>query len=289
MALEEFVYKYYIQPIQEHSGYNPVNTLTYVVIALAAAYGIYLLLKRERIKMDSAFVLSVVPFVLFGSTFRVLVDAVDTGVAAAHRDALGGLFGKIVVDSGIYNYGYLTVTPGIYVVVGLLTLASVLAFNRLRRTRALAYFGWALWLTQVVLFLPLAKNSLYFALILALAAGGALVARPFLRHYGVRLPLADLAVLSHALDGSATFVILDVYNKFAGAAYFEQHVLGRWIGDVFGTMFAFYAIKVAFATAACVVLDREKDEAERLYILLLLIIFGLAPGVRDALRLLAGA
>ncbi|MEM4389455.1 MAG: DUF63 family protein [Candidatus Micrarchaeia archaeon] len=289
MTLDEFIYRYYIQPIQQHTGYNPVNTLTYVVIALAAAYGIFLLLRHERIRIDRKFVLSIIPFILFGSTFRVLVDAVDTGVAATHRGALGGLFGKIVVDSGIYNYGYLTVTPGIYVVVGLLTLASVLVFNKLGKGHALAHFGWALWLTQLALFLPLAKNHLYFALVLALAVGGTLLARPFLRHYGVKLPLAELAVFSHALDGGATFVIIDIYNRLAGAAYFEQHVVGRWIGDVFGTMFAFYAIKVAFATAACVVLDREKDESEKMYILLLLVIFGLAPGVRDVLRLLAGA
>jgi len=289
MALDEFIYRYYIQPIQEHSGYNEVNTLTYVVAALLAAYGIFFLLKRERIRIDRGFVLSVIPFILFGSTFRVIVDAVDTGVAAAHREALFGLFGRIVIDSGIYNYGYLTVTPGIYVVVGLLTIASIIVFHRLGAGRWLAHFGWALWLTQLILFLPLAKNNLYFALILFIALGGVLMAQPFLRHYRVRLPLSGAVVFSHALDGGATFVIIDIYNRFAGASYFEQHVLGRWIGDLFGTMLAFYVIKVAFATGACIILDREKDEEEKLYILLLLIIFGLAPGVRDALRLLAGA
>jgi uncharacterized membrane protein len=48
-------------------------------------------------------------------------------------------------------------------------------------------------------------------------------------------------------------------------------------------------VKVLFSSAAVWIVETSDDRRdEKNYILLLLIIFGLAPGVRDALRLLAG-
>ena len=86
----QFFYDNFIRPMDERTGYNAINTITYAAIALLAAYLLYKGLQRLKIKIDDSFVPSIIPFILFGSTLRVVVDA------------------------NILPYSYLTTTPGIY-------------------------------------------------------------------------------------------------------------------------------------------------------------------------------
>lgn len=77
-------------------------------------------------------------------------------------------------------------------------------------------------------------------------------------------------------------------------SYGEQHVVGNFIIGAFGTPFGFYLLKLLFVLAVVFLLRRELNEKksaeaeEKNYILLIITIFGLAPGVRDALRIIAG-
>ncbi|MBI4406522.1 DUF63 family protein, partial [Candidatus Micrarchaeota archaeon] len=88
-------------------------------------------------------------------------------------------------------------------------------------------------------------------------------------------------VISQGFDGAATFVAV----SFGG--YSEQHVVGNLIFDYFGGPFAFLVVKLLFALLVVYVLRREKGN-EVPFVSLLITLFGLAPGTRDALRLLAG-
>ena len=83
---------------------------------------------------------------------------------------------------------------------------------------------------------------------------------------------------------------IDVFSRASGVSYFEQHVFTNLISQLFNGFWAFYLIKIAFATAVVCWLFKSGDveEDEKYYVLLLVIIFGLAPGVRDSLRLLCG-
>ena len=74
-ALEEF----FISPILEKTGYNAVNTLVYAGIALVAVYALFHIVKKCKVKIDNGFFWGVLSFVLFGSTARVVTDAVDAG------------------------------------------------------------------------------------------------------------------------------------------------------------------------------------------------------------------
>lgn len=258
---------YFIRPMDERTGYNAVNTAVYAAIALIAAYLIYRMLKRLKIKIDDGFIFSITPFILFGATMRVVVDA------------------------NILPYTYLTTTPGIYVLIGLTTIAAVLVFHRLAIMRHLWAFGAVLWLASIAPLVPLFKNFDFFVFILLLALTGAALGNAILTSLKVRCRWQYiLAAFAHSLDGAATFVSIDIFSRIAGAQYFEQHVFTNIISVVFGGFWAFYAIKILFATGAVWLLDRDsglKDD-ELNYVILLIIIFGLAPGVRDALRLLCG-
>lgn len=314
-----FFYEYFIRPIDEHSGYNPVNTIAYALVALLAAYAIYLLLKRAKIRIDENFAYSLPPFVLLGSAMRVAADALDpvfpatAAWSAAHSPLL-----SFVASSGINLYALLA-SPGVYLVVGPLTVASVLAFNHLRRQRLIPYFGLALSALPLAAILPLATNFTPFAAILLLALFGAAAGASIARHLGqwLALPgkllsrgkggkqaaaapaavgvLGASAIFAHALDGAATFTSINLFGMLGGVVhspfgYGEQHVLSNAIGAVFGGFWAFYAVKVLFAAAVVYWLGKSSDvsEEERVYVLLLVIIFGLAPGIRDALRMLCG-
>jgi len=103
-----------------------------------------------------------------------------------------------------------------------------------------------------------------------------------------------IAVLGHALDGAATFVVIDLFGKFSGIPYGEQHVVPNMIGGILGSsgfgFLLFYAIKVALSFAAVYFINKEaNNDRERYFLILLLAIMGIAPGIRDVLRMLAGA
>lgn len=283
---------YFIRPIYDRAGYNIINTLVYATIALIFAFIFFKILKREKVKLDEKFLLRVIPFILLGSTVRVVTDA--TGVPPdipnqflQNSSALFGLYG-VVGNLHVYDYGFLTATPGIYVVIGMLTFISIIFFNRIRRMDLLPVFALVLLLPHLIILLPLMKNLSYFLLVVLLSLLGLLCGKLLLEGMKLKVGLSQLLVVfSHSLDGAASYVAIDLFNN--GTAYFEQHVVSGALGTIFGTMLAFYIVKVIFSSIAVWIVETSDDKRdEKNYILLLLIIFGLAPGVRDALRLLAG-
>lgn len=293
MDFWNFINSYFVQPVYDRTGYNIVNTLVYAAIALFVAYILFKILKREKVKIDDKFILRIIPFILLGSTIRVVTDATgDISAGLPNRflqnsSALFGIYG-FVGGLHIYDYGFLTATPGIYVFIGVLTFLSIIFFNRIKRMDLLPIFAVILIIPHLILLMPLMSNWSYFTLILLLALAGLLCGKILLEKMKIKTRLSQLLViLSHSLDGAASYVAINLF--MGGSAYFEQHVVSGAIGTVFGTMFAFYVVKVLFSTFAVWIVETSEDNREeKNYILLLLIIFGLAPGVRDALRLLAG-
>ncbi|MBI5159726.1 DUF63 family protein [Candidatus Micrarchaeota archaeon] len=319
--MPDFLQQYFLSPLWEHEGYNAINTVTYVAIALASAYALFFLLRSLKIKIGSEFILSIIPFILFGSAMRVVSDSIDTNAMQQYVASNQSVFSQIyffILSTHVYDYGYFTVTPGIYVVTAAVTLACILVFHRLRRMDLLFIPGTLLFLFHFFLLVPLFQFYSFFFLAIALASLGTIACVFAFKRFSVQMPLAWLLVFSHALDGAATFTVINILPKFVeGKQYFEQHVLSRAIGGLFGADYGylfFFVLKISFASAAVAVLNDEKPDEKKLaekhaarsdfekalkkekafnddkknYLLLLLVIFGLAPGVRDALRLLAG-
>ncbi|MCX6775270.1 MAG: DUF63 family protein [Candidatus Micrarchaeota archaeon] len=295
MDFGEFIRNYFINPVNDRSGYNIINTVIYALIALFFAFIFLKILKKEKVRIDIKFVLCVIPFIVLGSTVRVVTDATGDVAAGlpnhflANSSYLLGLYG-VVGSLHLYDYGFLTATPGIYIIIGSLTFLSILLFNRMKKMELLPKLVALLILLHLVLLLPLMKNWSYLLLIIVLAAVGVLVGKFILQKMKMKLKPAiaqQIVILSHSLDGAASYVAIELFN--GGRMYFEQHVLSNALGVFFGSMFAFYVIKVLFSTLAVYLVESSNDTREdKNYVFLLLIIFGLAPGVRDLLRLLAG-
>lgn len=278
-SLENFINEYYIKPIWAYSGYNLVNTLTYAAIAIIAVYLIFRLLKG-RIAITRGFVSSVLCFVLLGSTLRVVTDSIDAGVFKAVSP-----IHALVLDSHIYDYGYLSVSPGIYVVTAALLLLSMGILHKLKKLDWLWVVGLALWVPHFLLLVPFMQYAVYAIPILVLAAIPTYIA---LRYFKDKILTGVVA--GHALDGAATFFVIDFFSKISGIQYGEQHVFSAAIGNIGGTYFTFYIVKVLIAFAAVYLIIKEKmPDEEKRYIALVLMIMGFAPGIRDVLRMMVGA
>jgi len=300
----DFFGDYFVRPIWEHTGYNMVNTLAYALVALAAAYIIYKAFQKYKISIDREFLLGILPFVLLGSTMRVVTDSIDTRLMQAYVASNAGSFisgiYSAILASHLLDYSYLTVTPGIYVVTAALFLAVLAICNAFSKRELAKYVGFALWLPFLLLLAPMMAHFVYPLIAIVVAVAAYLGAKALFLKLGVKEELAPLVVFAHALDGAATFVTIDLFNKLEpactqlGKCYGEQHVLSAGLGNVLGFtgygFLLFLAVKIGFsALAAYIVAKDNAPEKEKNYIFLLLMIFGLAPGIRDCLRVLTGA
>ena len=286
---------YFISPIMERTGYNAVNTLAYAAIAIGALYLIWRFMKGKKYDFSSkGFLYAVAAFVLFGSTCRVLTDLSDAGAVAGmavSASQLAPLYASLQT-SGVFKYGFLTVTPGIYIVTAALFLLSLVIARAMKKEMFAAYAGFLLWLPIALLVLPFMSHYWYLALNIAIAAIGAYAAFFALERFGkLKLSIYEkLAIGGQALDGAATFVVIDIFSKETGKNYFEQHVLSSGIGTSTPLgFFLFFLVKIALAGAIVYFLRKEKmNKSDVALVLIVVAIMGFAPGIRDALRMLCG-
>ncbi|MGB9635115.1 MAG: DUF63 family protein [Candidatus Micrarchaeia archaeon] len=283
-----FIEDYFVRPIVEYEGYNPVNTTVYAVIALAAAYGIYVLFTRKGIRFDERFISNILPYILLGSTVRVITDSIDSHVMHKYLSGGVGWLYELIISSHLYDRTFITVSPGIYVIIGLFTVITMYLAYAIGKDREMSKLVSVLWLAHLLVLVPMVVNLQYAIMIIAIAAGITILYTQIKGKSSVAFWW--LIVFSQALDGSATFVTLDIYNEVCGGCYAEQHVLANAISDYFGkSWLPFLVLKVILAVLAVEILENEKNANEKNYICLLIVIFGLAPGVRDLLRLAVGA
>ncbi len=300
MDFSSIIQNNFINPLWDKTGYNLVNTLTYAAIALCALYFIWRIFEKKKIAIDKSFWMCALAFVLFGSSLRVLTDAVDAGTVAKTLNVaqmgagVGGIFSGVaalaypfILQSHLLDYGIFTVTPGIYVVTAILFLSAWALGRAMGKPLWAAYAGAAGALVNLILLLPMANYWLYAAMpILLMLAVGALL------YFGLkwRNPMDYLPVMGQALDGAATWMAIDFFGPAMGTSYFEQHVISRGIGTLTPLGFGlFFLLKVGFSIVAVWAIRAEKmDERARNLALLVIAIIGFAPGLRDLLRMLCG-
>jgi uncharacterized membrane protein len=119
---DEFIWKYYVSAVvadaNEEAGneYNPVDTTTYGLLLAISVFLLYRLLRRWKVRMGTGFFLAVLPYIVLGGAARVMEDS--------------GLFEPPL--------RYLFITPGMWILTGLGTLAFLTCavyINRLNETR----------------------------------------------------------------------------------------------------------------------------------------------------------
>ncbi|MBU1198039.1 DUF63 family protein [Candidatus Micrarchaeota archaeon] len=282
--MANFIDEFFLNPIRYpeiYAPYNIVNTAVYAIIALAAVWIIYKGLERMKIKIDRHFFYSILAFVVFGGFLRVTEDA--------------DILPRTVEIAGLQLHPF--VTPGIYVLVFLTLVAAFLILKALKTPketlyRRIGFVGWALaaitivWLLRTLGGNVSSEQIAFMVYILLLAAIPVLVFELIKRWaYNKRAQpdmkrMEQTTVAGQALDGAATFVGVSL------AGYGEQHLVANTIFEAFGTPFAFYFLKMVFVIGVIFVLRKEVPrKEEHVYLLLLITLLGLAPGIRDAIRI----
>ena len=87
---------------------------------------------------------------------------------------------------------------------------------------------------------------------------------------------------AHMLDSSATFVSVMFFG------YYEQHPVPRLFIEAIGP-WTFFILKLAVILPSLYIIDRYAEEGEfKNFLKIVILILGLAPGLRDMIRLAAG-
>ena len=276
--IREFLYKYYIDPIRYGQAYTLVDTLTYALILIVAVYLLYRGLRRYRIAVDDELVLATLPFVVLGGLLRVVED---TGMITSDLRfllitplifftifavAAVALFaGKLAENAGLVSR-YSRVYGGAGIVACLLAGA------------ALVWFG----LAETTIALDVLVTILALALVSSLAFWAFLVY--VLKWDYASNILYKLLIFGHMLEASATSYGIDIHPVH----YVEQHVVGSSLIELTGTAFSMFLLKIAVLVPAIYVLEmyRREGNPELWHLILLaMIVVGMAPGIRDLVRM----
>lgn len=276
--IREFLYKYYIDPIIYGQPYTLVDTLTYAFILILSVYLVYRGLRRFGIAVDHDFVLATIPFVVLGGLLRVVEDT-----------------GMIASDLRI-----LLITPIIFFVVFFITVGA-LFFARLLEVKGVVQdyaraYGLIGFVLSAAVFLLLlfwgAANTridpVVLVVILGMTAVSSAAVWVFLRSVlgweYVRDPLYLLLIVGHLFDASATSFGIDLH----ALGYVEQHVVGAALIEWSGTAFSMFPLKLAVIVPAIYVLELYRKEGSLAFwhlVILAMIVVGMAPGVRDMMRM----
>ncbi|MGZ5562433.1 MAG: DUF63 family protein [Halobacteriota archaeon] len=272
--LGNFINEYYLNPIIYDTGYNPVNTITWAIILGLSLFGVIKLLTKLKITVDEVFIFAVTPYIFVGGSLRVVEDA---GIVAA-------------------PYKYLLITPLIYFVTFFVCVAALMLSVGLQRAVRINYYwpfamiGIAWSAINVWLLYTNAEsfNVSIFALILSV--GIALSFFVYAIAHLLNFALLKDRVNALVLDGQ----LLDATATSFGLTflpYAEKHVLPNFLIEATGTAFVMYPLKLVVTIPVLFIIDQYlKGESKNLIGLVKLAILtvGLAPAIRDILRMSLG-
>jgi uncharacterized membrane protein len=283
--VSDFIYKYYIDPITQGQSYNIVDTLTYAVILVAAVYLLYRWLSTSTwlsdigIKIDQAFVLATIPYVILGGVLRVVED---TGMITG-------------------SLKFLLITPLIYFtlfffVVCMMFVSRWLVVSGITKQFSTFYAGAGAFALIVSCLILAAWSTSHhgidffiLAIIPLMAVTATTIVWLFMRYVlkwtYVADPLYITLLFGQLLDASATSYGIDLHPS---VQYVEQHVVGSALIDATGTAFVMFPLKLVVLFPAIYVMEMYRREANPAFwhlVLLAMIVVGFAPGVRDMVRM----
>lgn len=279
----EFVEKYYIQPILNYEGYNIINTLTYATIAVLSLYFIYKFLKIKNLTIEKNFFYGVIGFILFGSVFRVVVDAFDSTTYPS-----SGIFSEFVLKNKIFEYGILTTSPAIYITTAILFFLSYYFEKNIKFDKFSFFSGFFLFVICFSFVFPLMKHFELFFFIVIAALFYSIILAWVAKINTVKMDY--LVIFAHCLDGAATWISIDIAPRRYGIYYFEQHVIPKIIGSAIPEIgfLSFFVLKGLIALVAIKLIQKEQDMLLKDLVKIAIIVVGLAPGIRDLLRVSCG-
>ena len=263
------------------SGYTVFNTVVYTLILVAFILAIIKMFKKLEIDPLSIFY-SIIPFIFLGSSTRALVD------------------------NGVYPKTVFLITPGLYILVGLVTILSFLFCIYLFRKKGIDYryslffigiifalpnmisfsnvnsiaiiYVILTWIVSSLIFLGLVFLVLYIKNNISKEIEKFNLSKfiPKMKKYKINFSI----VLAHLFDASTTYVAVEYFN------YVEQHVLPNAINQLFDTYLTLFPMKIIVIVAVLYIIDQYFDDLTIKNLLKLTVfVLGLAPGLRNILTM----
>jgi uncharacterized membrane protein len=276
-VLRHFIETYYIHPITHDTGYNPVNTVTWGLVLVVCLFLTLRLLQKLKIEINPRFIAAVSPYIIVGASLRVMEDA--------------ELFAPPL--------SYLLITPLIFFLlffccVTLLVLSVHVAKSRKMQnyeyTQVFGLIG-VLWaIANLTILLWIGDVVVPWVLVAVIGLAGAVVGALYAIASKLNITFLteklNLAVLTaHLLDASSSYIGIDKLG------YTGKHVIEGLIVEYTGTAAGMFPLKLGILVPILYVLDTQfTDEEQELknLVLLALIVMGLAPAVRNTLRMMWG-
>lgn len=250
-------------------GYTLWSSLFYSATLCVVGGWVLMLLKRLDCKVDWKFILALFPYIILGSVLRVMEDA---GTISA-------------------PWSVLVISPIIYFVLTALIILVIYVVYRLKFSRnnqlyTIGVFGTVVLLVSLALLFHgrdvVQKDSglLFGALLIVCSLSVLVLLKSKTFHQGEHL----LTAVSHMIDGTATFI------GVAYLGYYEKHPLPSMLISRFGAwvMFPLKIGMLAFVFFAMKSMKKETDNDVYHIVWLAVMVLGLAPGVRDVLRMVLG-
>ena len=307
--------------------YNTYNTIFYGLVFFLMFMLVHEILEKWKIEIDERFVIYAAPLVILGGVSRVLEDAdlfeppiqylfispliygiitlyalvvIRLGKWLSNSDLPSLTKGQGLVALAIGGYGlWWYFVPGDWIHLSswsLIVLAAAALTAEYYRAAPLRdpamFFAITTTLLLILTALTLAQGkvthggilgtSLLIALMLTFMVWFA--SGVFLN---VRLnTLYLLLYFGHFFDGAATFLGIEEYG------YIEKHVVPTATIDYVGTAAIMLPLKFLVVTGVILAIEYEESKEEQKEMINLLLLFrltlGLAPGVRDVLRIMFG-
>lgn len=238
------------------------KTIVFGIILIISSYFIYRLVKFLKIKIDEKFFYGAIPWLILS------------------------VFVRVYEDVGIYPESFWTTTPGIELLFVLLIIPALFFSVWIERKKGIAY-----WKTFAVIgAVPIFFHLPYIEIVEL--RGAALIAISFAIVVGIIGAirkvikfdnLTMLAISAHMLDAAATFVSLTFFK------YNEQHIVPNFFINIAGGAWIMFPLKLAVIIPVIYVINKYSEDKDlRNLLLIVIIILGLAPGLRDAFRLFMG-
>jgi uncharacterized membrane protein len=275
----QFINTYYLDPIRNDSGYNPVNTFTWAIVLGISLYGVIKVLEKLQIKITPRFIASVMTFVLAGSSLRVIEDA-----------HLGIIHPPL---------SYLLITPIIYFVVFIVTVICLWISVQLQRAGLVKDFhitfaciGLLWFFVNLIILLHFEHTVTVYVPLFVIVAGSGLTFAFYLiaRRLNSSIftnPLNLSILLIHLMDASATYIGVDKLG------YYSKHVAPSFLIKLTGTALVMYPLKLIIFIGVIYLLDTQFEDDKqssnmKMLIKMTLLVLGLSTAARDTIRMTLG-
>ena len=275
----QFINTYYLDPIRNDEGYNLVNTFTWAIVLGICIFGVFKLLEKLEVKITPRFIASILPFVLAGSSLRVLEDS--------------------PADIIHPPLSYLLITPNIYFLVFAITIGCLWLSIRLQKAGLVkdfhlmfAGFGLMWFFANMVILLHFQKVVAGYVPVFVIVAGTGITYAFYLvaRHFKSSIftdPLNLSILLAHLMDASSTYIGVDTLG------YYEKHVVPTYLIELTGTALVMYPLKLIIFIGVLYLLDTQFDDDKqssnmKMLIKLVILILGLSPATRNTIRMMLG-